>query len=162
MDIRAALLKRENFEEIFNSKEGSKIKDIVMSKVLKPVLIDNVDTNNAAYRASLGAIKDSVVQVLVDAPSFGEKVIVLGIQKQISEMNGVKKFFAKALYGENALEWEKVRTSADGKKAEAYLKEHILIPKFKGTVINETEQQRIYTEAEKLVTNAVKTYRKKS
>ncbi|NOT80882.1 MAG: hypothetical protein HOP07_18000 [Bacteriovoracaceae bacterium] len=162
MDIRAALLKRENFEEIFNSKEGSKIKDLVMSKVLKPILIDNVDTKNVAYRASLKAIKDSVIQVLVDAPSFGEKVIILGIQKQISEMSGVKKFFAKALYGENALDWEKVRTSADGKKAEMYLKEKVLIPKFKGTTIDEIEQQRIYTEAENLVTNAVKSFRKKS
>ena len=100
--------------------------------------------------------------MLVDAPSFGEKVIIIGIQKQISEMNGVKKFFAKALYGENALDWEKVRTSTDGKKAEMYIKEKVLIPKFKGTTIDEIEQQRIYTEAESLVTKAVKNFRKKS
>ncbi len=75
-------------------------------------------------------------------------------------MSGIKKFFAKKLYGEDSLEWEKVRMTSDGKKAESYIKENILLPKFKGLIITDFEQEKINVEVEKMVTAAVKTYRK--
>ncbi len=160
-EMRNILLKKENFEEIFNGPGGVKIKLLVMDKILKPILLDNIDTSGIVYKTNFEGIKDNIIQILVDAPRFGEQAIIMGVQKQINEMGGVKKFFAKKLYGEESLEWEKVRTTPDGQRAEAYIKENILLPKFKGTVISDQDQEKINTEAEKMVSNAVKTYRKK-
>lgn len=158
MDLRDVLLQKANFEEIFNTAEGSRVKDAVMEKILKPALIDGVDMSSAPFKANMDAIKDNVVKLLIDAPSFGEKAIKMGIQNQINEMGGVTKFFAKVLYGSESLDWEKVRLTEDGKKAEAYIKEKVLEPKFKGTVQTDEEKKKAMKEAEKLVTKAVKNY----
>nr|BDT27197.1 hypothetical protein BHI3_06630 [Bacteriovorax sp. HI3] len=158
MELRDVLLKKENFEEIFNTPEGSKIKDAVMEKLLKPALVDGADMSGSGFKANMDAIKDNVVKLLIDAPSFGEKAIKMSIQNQINEMNGVTKFFAKVLYGGESLQWEKVRLTEDGKKAEAYIKEHVLEPKFKGTIQTDEEKKKAMKEAEKLVTKAVKNY----
>ena len=158
MELRDVLLKKENFEEIFNTPEGSRIKDTVMEKILKPALVDGADMSGPGFKANMDAIKDNVVKLLIDAPSFGEKAIKMSIQNQINEMGGVTKFFAKTLYGGDALLWEKVRLTEDGKKAEAYIKQYVLEPKFKGTVQTDEEKKKAMKEAEKLVTKAVKNY----
>ncbi len=157
-DIRNVLLKKENYEEIFNTTEGSRIKDIVMEKLLKPALLEGADMKGIAFKTNMDAIKDNVVRLLVEAPSFGQQALKIGIQEKINEMSGFTKFFAKALYGGDALKWEKVRETPDGKKAEAYIREYFLMPKFKGTPQTLEEQKKILEEAEKMVTKAVKAY----
>lgn len=157
-DIRNVLLKKENYEEIFNTAEGSRIKDLVMEKLLKPALLEGADMKGVAFKTNMDVIKDNVVRLLVEAPSFGQQALKIGIQEKINEMSGFTKFFAKALYGGDALKWEKVRETAEGKKAETFIREYYLIPKFKGTPQTAEEQKKILEEAEKLVTKAVKSY----
>lgn len=157
-DIREVLLKKETFEEVFNTPEGAKVKDLVMEKLLKPALLEGADMKGVAFKTNMEAIKDNVVRLLVEAPSFGQQALKMGIQEKINEMNGFTKFFAKALYGGDALKWEKVRETAEGKKAEAYIREYFLMPKFKGTPQTAEEQKKILEEAEKMVTKAVKSY----
>lgn len=157
-DLREVLLKKQSFEEIFNTPEGSLIKDAVMEKILKPALLENSDLKGVAYKTNMEVIKDSVVKLLINAPSFGETAISMGIQKQIDGMGGFTKFFAKVLYGGESLNWEKVRATEQGKKAEAYIKENVLMPKFKGTSQTPEEQKKIMDEATKMVTQAVKAY----
>jgi len=160
ISMRELLLRKENFESVFNGPDGKKINLLVMEKILRPILLENIDTNGEVYKSNYQGIKDNIVQLLADAPSFGEQAMVLGVQKQINEMSNLKKFFAKKLYGEESLEWEKVRTTSEGKKAEAYIKQYILLPKFKGTIISPEEQKKINLEAENLVSSAVKNYRR--
>ena len=157
-DLRSILLKKENFEEIFNSPEGSKIKDAVMARILKPALINGEDLQGPVYKENMANIKDTVVKLLLDAPSFGEQAIKLSIQKQINDMAGVTKFFAKIIYGGDSLQWEKVRLTKKGKEAEDFIKNHLLTPKFKGMPQTQAEQKKINEEAEKLVKEAVKSY----
>jgi hypothetical protein len=157
-DLREILLRKENFEEIFNSPDGSKIKDVVLEKILRPTLLNNESTQSPAYVANMQAIKDNVVKLLLNAPSFGEQAIKLSIQNRINDMGGVTKFVAKTIYGANALDWEKVRLTEEGKKAEAYIKDYMLMPKFKGVHQTPAETKKINDEAEKLVKKAVKSY----
>jgi hypothetical protein len=157
-ELRNILLKRENYEEIFNSPEGSRIKDLVMEKLLRPALIENVDPKSVVFKADMEGIKDNVIRLLLNAPNFGEQAIKMSIQNQINSMGGVTKFFAKTLYGVNSLQWDKVRMTEAGKKAEEYIKEQVLMPKFKGLEQTPAEQKKINEEAEKLVKKAVKSY----
>lgn len=157
-DLRAILLKKENFEEIFNSPEGSKIVGLVMDKILKPALINGEDLQGDAYKNNMASIKDTVVKLLIDAPSFGEQAIKMSIQKQINDMSGVTRFFAKVIYGGDSLQWEKVRLTKKGKEAEEYIKNYLLTPKFKGVPQTQAEQKKINDEAQKLVTEAVKSH----
>jgi hypothetical protein len=159
-ELREVLLKKQNFEEIFNSSEGAKIKDIVMNNLLRPALIDGADMKGAAFQSNMNAIKDNVIKLLVNAPSFGEQAITISIQQQISDMPGVTKFFAKTLYGGDSLNWEKVRRTPAGIEAEAYIKETVLTPKFKGEVLSAEESKKRMAEAEKRVKAAVKAYEK--
>lgn len=156
-DLRAILLKKENFEVIFNSPDGKKIKELVMDKLLKPALLEN-DVKTDVLKTSMEAIKDNVVKLLINSPNFGEQAIKLSIQKQINDMNGVTKFFAKALYGGQSLNWDKVRLTPEGIKAEEYIKENVLTPKFKGVIQSTAEQKKVNDEAEKLVKKAVKSF----
>lgn len=159
-DLRNILLKKENFEEIFNTPEGAKIKDVVMEKLLKPALIDGANMSAEPFKSNMNGIKDNVVKLLINAPSFGEQAIKMSVQNQINDMGGVTKFFAKTLYGGDALQWEKVRRTPAGMEAEAYIKESVLTPKFKGEVQTEAETKKTMAEAEKLVKKAVKSYGK--
>jgi hypothetical protein len=152
-ELKAILLQKQNYEDIFNSEEGSKIKDIVMDKILKPVLLEGVDTKDAAYQINIDTVKDRVIKLLINAPSFGETAIKMTIQKQINAMGGITKFFAKTLYGGDALNWEKVRQTDEGKKAEAYIKVNVLTPKFKGITQSSTEQKKTMDTAQQMVTN---------
>lgn len=157
-DLRTILLNRENFEEIFNSPGGIKVKDMVVERMLKPFLLGTADAKSPDYTASMEVIKENVIKLLIDSPKFGEQAIKLSVQKQINDMGGVTKFFAKALYGGDSLQWDKVRMSPEGKKAEEFIKTQILMPKFKGTIQSSAEQKKAYEEAEKLVKKAVKSY----
>ncbi|MBC7427984.1 MAG: hypothetical protein H7336_05185 [Bacteriovorax sp.] len=160
-ELKAALLKKQSYEEVFNTLEGNKIKDAVMEKILKPILMDNADTKAPAYKTNMDAVKDNVIKLLINSSQFGETAISMTIQKQMDSMGGITKFFAKTLYGGESLNWEKVRLSNDGKKAEAYIKENVLGPKFKGTVQTPEEQKKAMDEAQAMVTKAVKSHGKK-
>ena len=160
-DLRDILLKKENFEEIFNSPEGAKVKTAVMEKLLKPALIDGADMSGEPFKSNMNGIKDNVVKLLINAPSFGEQAIKVSIQKQMNDMAGVTKFFAKTLYGGDSLKWDKVRLTAEGKAAENYIKFSVLEPKFKGEVQSAAEVKKTMERAEELVKRAVKNYGKK-
>lgn len=159
-EVRDILLSKNNFEKIFNSPDGSKIKEQIMSDVLRPGLLEGKDLASPEMTAKMDQIKSNVVEVLINAPSFGEEIIKKGIQVQINQLGGVTKFFAKTLYGDSSLDWEKVRQTPNGKKAEEYIKEKVIIPKFKGQTISEEEMKKITAEAKALVTKGVKGYAK--
>ena len=160
-DLRAVLLNKKSFEEIFNTPEGSRIKDAVMEKILKPTLLENADLKGVAYKANMDIIKDKVIKLLVNAPSFGEKAISMTVQSKMNEMNGFTKFIVKNFIGsKDSLDWEKVRRSPAGIEAETYIKEQVLIPKFRGDAVTSEQEKQSMKQAEDLVTAAVKAYGK--
>lgn len=159
-ELRNILLKKENFEEIFNSPEGSRVKDAVMEKLLKPALIDGANMSGEPFKTNMNGIKDNVVKLLINAPSFGEQAIKMSVQSKINDMGRVTKFFAKSIYGGDALKWEKVRLTPEGKAAEAYIKSSVLEPKFKGQTQSPAEVKKAMDTATELVTRAVKKYGK--
>ncbi len=157
-DIRAALLKKENFDAMFATAEGKAIKDMVMEKMLKPILMEQASMSSPLITAGMDAVKDRVVKMLVYAPSFGEQIVKSSIQNKINDMGGFTRFFAKAIYGKNSLNWDKVRATDSGKAAEKYIQDNYLLPKFNGKTMTKEEEKKIMGEAEKLVTTAVKNY----
>jgi hypothetical protein len=157
-DLRAFLLNKNNFDKIFSTKEGSAIKDIVMEKILKPMLLDQAKWGSPSMIAGMNFTKERIVKLLVYSPDFGDQLIKRGIQNKIDDMNGLTRFFAKALYGDNSLNWEKVRTTSKGKESEEFIRNNILLPKFKGQRSPAEEEAKINFEAERLVKAAVKNY----
>lgn len=157
-NIRSILLEKENYDKIFATEEGKTVKDLVMEKILKPMLMNQESLKSPKMIAAMDFTKDKIIKMLVNSPSFGDQIIKDSIQNQINNMGGFTHFMAKILYGRNALDWEKVRTTSYGKSAEDYIREHLLLPKFKGEVISKSEEKDIMNEAEKLVKTAVKKY----
>jgi len=131
---------------------------MVLEKLLKPALVDQADMKT--LEPSLKIVKDNVITTLANSPRFGEQILVRGVQSQIDKMSGVKAFFGKMLYGKESFDWGKVRLTEEGKKAEAYIKENILLPKFKTENKSAEEEKKINEKAEELVTSAVKGYKK--
>lgn len=156
--LKNILLSKDNFDKIFATEEGKAIKNIVMENILKPVLMDQASLSSPLMVAGMDAVKDKVVKMLVFSPHFGDQIIKTSIQNQINNMGGMTRFFAKAIYGKSSLDWEKVRTTEKGKGAEDFIKENILMPKFKGQVRSASEDKKINEEAEKRVKAAVKSY----
>ncbi len=157
-ELKGILLQKDNYEKMFNSPEGSKIKMMVMDTLLRPALIDGADIKGAAFKGNMDAIKSDVIKLLVNAPTFGEQAVKISIQSQINDLPGVAKFFARVLYSSDSLDWEKVRLTPAGIEAEAYIKQAVLTPKFTGVVQSPTETKRTMGEAERLVKVAVKSF----
>lgn len=95
---------------------------MVMNQLLRPALVDGADMKGVAFKGSMTKVKDDVVKLLVNAPSFGEQAVKVSIQNQINDMSGVTKFFAKSFYGDDSLDWEKVRRTPAGIEAKPILK----------------------------------------
>lgn len=157
-DLEKSLLSKENFDKIFSSKEGTTIKEMIMDRILKPLLMDNVSRKSPIIDAGMNSIKDRVVKLLVYSPSFGEEIIKSGIQHKINNTDGFTRFFAKALYGKGSLDWEKVRKTSRGLEAEFFIRENIILPKFKGQAIANNITLQNNNEAERLVSLAIKEY----
>jgi hypothetical protein len=157
-DLKTALLAKDNFDKIFASAEGKVLKDMVMEKMLKPILMDQASVKSPLMVAAMDSVKDRVIKILVSSPHFGDQIIKSSVQNQINNLDKFTRFMAKALYGSKSLNWEQVRTSANGIIAENYIRENILLPKFKGTIFSKEEENKINTEAEKLVKAAIKKY----
>ncbi len=157
-NIKDMLVTKDNFDQIFNTPEGAAIKDYVHNAILKPLLIEGADFNSPRVKNSIEQVNNKVVRMLVDSPKFGDTIVKTGIQMQINEMGGFSRFMAKIFYGSDNLNWEKVRTSEAGKKAEQYIKENVLLPKFEGRTLTPKEIEKINEEAERLVKEAVKKY----
>lgn len=156
--LRSTLLDKDNFDKMFSSPDGQAIKEMVMDKILKPVLMEQASLKSPLMQAGMDSVKDKVIKMLVYSPNFGEKIIKNNIQTSIDGMGGFTKFFAKTIYGKNSLDWEKVRITPAGKKAEDYIKENILLPTFNGQKLSAEDTKKKNGEAEKLVKNAVQSY----
>lgn len=157
-DLRASLMSKTNFDNIFATPEGQSIKNMVMDKILKPVLMEQASMDSPLMVAGMDAIQDKVTKMLVYSPNFGDQIIKSNIQNKINDMGGMTKFFAKVFYGSSSLNWEKVRTTSDGKAAEEFIREKVLLPKFQGKPLSKKDEDKIMSEAEKLVKTAVKNY----
>jgi hypothetical protein len=96
---------------------------------------------------------------MVNSSSFGEKIILLDLQKRIDNYGGFKKIAAKVLYGKKALDWSMVRTTPAGRNAEDFIKKNILAPKFRSESLTPAQSTELNKQAEILVTNAIKTYK---
>jgi hypothetical protein len=155
---RDLLLQKQNFEDIFNTPEGKNITKYVMEKVLRPILVNDVDMNSENIKANIQIVKDKVVNVMVNSSSFGEKIIQVDLQKRIDSYGGFKKFAAKVLYGKKALDWSMVRTTPAGKNAEDFIKKNILAPRFRSEIQTPGQVAELNKQAEILVTNAIKAY----
>ncbi|MGZ3787053.1 MAG: hypothetical protein ACXVLQ_00940 [Bacteriovorax sp.] len=157
-DLRTFLLNKENFDTMFATKEGKEITGMVMDKILKPLLLEQVSMSSPVIEAGMDTVKSRVIKMLVYSPNFGEQIVKSSIQLKINDMGGITRFFAKALYGSNSLNWDKVRTTENGKAAEVYIRDNILLPKFKGDTLSREDEKKVMAKAEDLVTAAVKNY----
>lgn len=158
--VKDSLITRQNFDAIFNSPEGKDIKDFVFNSVLKPVLA-GADMKSPLVATSLESVNSKVVKMLIMSPKFGDVIVKSGIQAKIDDMGGFKKFVVRNFYGKDNLNWDAVRTSELGRKAEEYIKDNLLTPQFTGKTLSPADQKRISEESEKLVTEAVKRYEAK-
>ncbi len=158
-DLRNILLEKNTFDKIFASQEGAAIKDLVMEKILKPVLMEQASMKSPVMVEGMKLVQDKVVKLLVNSPDFGDQIIKKGIQNKIKSMNGFSKVLAKVFYGGDSLNWDKVRLTNNGEIAEKYIRENILMPKFKGEAISKEEEKKLNDEAERLVKEAVKNYK---
>ena len=161
-DLKNMLTSKENFDLIFSSPEGKEIKDLLMDKIIKPILINQTDLHSPEITASTTTIQEKVTKILINAPSFGSLLIKSNVQKKLDQTKGLVRFFAKAIYGRNALNWDKVRETPEGIEAEEYIRNHILIPKFNSQTQSAKEAAKINVEAEALVKKAIKKYKTNS
>ncbi len=157
-DLRDSLLTKANFDSIFATPEGRQIKDVVMEKMLKPMLMEQASMESPLIKAGMDAVQGKVTRLLVYSPNFGDQILKTSIQSKMDGKGGLTKFMAKMIYGKNSLNWDKVRTTPGGKAAEDYIREKYLMVKFSGAPLSKQDEEKIMKEAEKLVESAVKNY----
>jgi hypothetical protein len=155
-DLREYLISKDTIDKVFASDEGKVIKDMVMDKILKPVLMEQADLKSPLMAAGMESVKDKVIKTLVTSPHFGDTIIRKSVQAKLDNSGFFTKFFAKIFYGGQSMNWDAVRGSSYGQAAENYIRENVLLPKIRGQVRSQDEETRINAEAERLVKEAVK------
>ncbi len=158
LNLKDELTRRETINAIFDSEFGRKMRENIMNSVVKPALIEGKDLNGTELTRAQDNIKNEIIGELVNSPRFGTKLVDYSIEKQLKETGWFTKLIGKALYSGDAFVWGNLKTTSSGQIAEKYIKDNILIPKFKGQKLSEKEEKQIMEKAEELVTQAVKRY----
>lgn len=158
LELKDELTRRETINAIFEGEFGKKLRAKTMEKVILPAIIQGRELSSPELTRAQDEIKDDVIVELVNSPRFGTKLVDYAIEKQLSETGWFTKFVGKALYSGDAFVWGNLKTTPSGKNAEQFIKQHILIPRFKGQKIDLSEERKIMEKAESLVTLAVKRY----
>jgi hypothetical protein len=155
-NLKDYLANKDTIDKVFATEDGKAIKDMVMEKILKPVLMEQADLKSPLMTAGMDSIKEKVIQTLVYSPHFGDEILKKSIQARLDNENFFIKLAAKVAYGSNSMNWDVVRTTPHGQAAEAYIRENVLIPKMKGQVQTKEEEAKIKDESIRLVKLAVK------
>jgi len=120
--------------------------------------MDHAKMDSPLMSSGLDMVKDQITKMLVTSPYFGDQIIKTNIQNQINQMNGITHFFAKILYGKKSLEWDRVRLTSQGKEAEEYIRDHLLMPIFKGNKLSPNDEKEVNKKSEDLVKKAIKNF----
>jgi hypothetical protein len=154
--LKDYLSNKDTIDKVFASEDGKAIKDMVMEKILKPVLMEQADLKSPLMTAGMDSVKEKVIKTLVYSPHFGDEVLKKSIQAQIDNQNFFVKLAARVAYGSQSMNWEVVRKTPQGQIAETYIRENVLMPKMKGQAQTREEEAKIKAESERLVKEAVK------
>ena len=158
--LKEALTSKDNFDAIFSSPEGSKVKEAVLHQLINPLVIDGKSSSSPEIVAGTAAVTQQVTQLLVNSPKFGEKIIATQVQGSLDSTGWLSKTYVKVfLGGSDSFKWDKVRQTPSGKIAEDYIKQNIMTPKFNHITLSAEETKKINDEAERLVAEAVKGYK---
>ena len=155
-NLKDYLGNKDTIDKVFDTEEGKAIKDMVMEKILKPVLMEQADLKSPLMTAGMDSIKEKVIKTLVYSPHFGDEILKKSIQTQLDNQNFFIKLAARVAYGNQSLNWDVVRNTPQGQIAETYIRENVLMPKMKGQVQTKEEEAKVKAESERLVKEAVK------
>lgn len=158
LHLKDELTRRETINAIFDSEFGRRMREKVMEKIVKPALVEGKDLTGPELTAAQDEMKGEIITELVNSPRFGTKLVDYSIDKQLKETGWFTKLIGKAMYSSDAFVWSNLKTTPSGLAAEQYIKENILLPKFKGQKLAIKDEQKIMEKAEELVTQAVKRY----
>ncbi len=160
-ETRKYLLSKAPYESLFKSEEGKMIKDMAMEKILKPVLIGKLSMSSPLIDEAKKEVKARTTEILVNSSIVGGKIIKMGVQDKINKkLNIITKTLIKVAGKEKSVNWENVRSTPKGQAAEKFIRENIVMPKFKKLAISPEELKKAEDEAQRLVKEAIKSYGK--
>ncbi len=158
------LISKENLNVIFKGAAGEKLRAQIVKTVLEPVLVDQQDYSSFPVKTALSEVEHEVALTLLDSPQFGRRMAKLYAQKGIDDKAnsylGIPGVFISMIYGSEAKDWNKVRETESGKKAEAYIREKLLAPNFLSEKLSKEEEQKRRAEAATLVQAAMSEFAK--
>lgn len=146
------LLDPKNFDRIFTKDvlDNLQAKD----KLLKPLLVEGKNPNDPEVKKAKAELKKKIAETLVKSDDFGSMVASATIQKKINQQDEMTKFFARAFYGDNALDWKRVRNTPRGQQAEEYIKNQIVLPMMTNS-LPESERRARVAKAKSLIESAI-------
>lgn len=153
-NLRARLLKKENFDNIFAGAEGDKIRDFVYNRILVPTLIEGKSGDSKELTEANEELARMGGKALLYSPYFGEILLTGGVQQKMDSMNWFKRILGRLIYGPQAVNWAVARKSEMGKIAEEYILECLMKPKFVGGTVDPAEMKRREAIAAELATAA--------
>lgn len=149
------ILHTKNFDKIFTPAVMAKLRPKFTANILKPVLVQGKSLSGLSSETD--SLKKDVSLVLAQSPHFGRMIANASVQKNLNKVDGLTRFFAHMMYGERALNWERVPESTAKARARDYIQNNLVYPKIAGTRLSTREEARRHKIAENLVTQAIKT-----
>lgn len=155
-EVRAKLLQKGVYEELFRGPAGQQMQQAAVEQIVKPVLIEGKSLAEPALVQAKNNLRARVAHRLADMPAFGDVLIQVSIQRQMDDLGAATRLFARVLYGSDSLKWAKVRMTPKGREAETYIRDQILKPKMVEGSLSKEEEARRMEVAKEMVTKAVK------
>ena len=154
--LKAELASKENLNRIFKTSQWEFIQLYVAEKILKPIILKGENFTSPALKTHLDVVTQEVKIMLTQSEYFSQNIAQNAVRLKLKNQNSIVKFFAKILYGKDAMNWNVVRKTRNGIEAERYINDYIVAPMIMGE--QSANQAERLKQAEKMVKKAVKKY----
>jgi hypothetical protein len=156
-DVVAALVRPEVLEAAVSGEKITEFRPLLVKEILGPVLLEGASLKDPGPAAAKILLREKIGQALLDSEAFGDALTRHVVQTQIDAKTSVlSRFFGRTFLGYSSFDWDTARQTEAGQKAEAYLREMVLRPKFLGETLSPEETQRRRDEASRLIQESLK------
>jgi hypothetical protein len=152
-DLQRVLMDPATLDTALPEEVLAQLRPFMADRLLKPLLIDGKTLTDPGLKASMKELEQKVALILLESRAFGDRLVAGAVQQQIdTETSGITGWFGSWVY---SYDWNELRNTPDGRRAEAYVKDHIVKPIVTGQRLPPEEMRAHRAEAAALVKRAV-------
>jgi len=164
-EVIVQVTSNQALDQIFENPKGKALVDKLIKGLLHPILVNNEPLQSPEIKLVQTQLTSEIKDLLVAAPQFGQTLADGYTQPELDKRSHLERgtvrmvqFFKGSFhtaFSKDALNWEKIKMTQKGQKAETYIIENLVRPSVTGQSLSAEEKTRRRNEAARLVRSAL-------